>query len=68
MLFTDGSESNQQNKELALSAWAVVSVDEDEVVSAGWTPGLNQNVPRAETLALLAAVRWLSNERWSHLD
>ena len=63
MIFTDGSGSNQQNKELALSAWAVISADEDDIVCSGWTPGLIQSVPRAETWALLAAVRWVSNEK-----
>ena len=57
-LFTDGSCLHGDIPSLALAAWAVVSATSAQVVACGPVPGLLQTTPRAELLAVVAALRW----------
>ena len=57
-IFSDGTCSNPADADIALGAWAIVSVDLHCVVAAGCLSGILQTVPRAELSAALAALRW----------
>ena len=55
--FTDGSCDNPTSAEDSLAAWAVI-IAEDGVVASGVLPGIHQTILRAETTAVLSAIRW----------
>ena len=58
-LFTDGSCLWNTVPELATAAWGVVNATTQGVVACGPLPGQLQTTPRAEILAVIAAVRWV---------
>ena len=61
-VFTDGSGHQGIHQEIALAAWAIYLADENECIGAGWLPGLQQTVPRAEIYAVLQTLIWIGDE------
>ena len=61
-VFTDGSGSRGTTPEVSLAAWALYLADESACIGAGWLPGLDQSVPRAELFAVLQTLHWIGEE------
>ena len=59
-VFTDGSGRNVSHPTLMLTSWAIYLADEGGI-AAGWVPGLDQTVPRAELWAILQALLWIGD-------
>ena len=57
-VFTDGSCLQWDFPCLALAAWAVVNANTGLVLNSAPVHGLTQSAPRAETLAVLSAIKW----------
>eukprot|EP00438_Fugacium_kawagutii_P024523 Skav231374 [mRNA] locus=scaffold1586:776664:778895:+ [translate_table: standard] len=57
-VFTDGSCDSPADEEEALASWAVVVADKGPL-SSGPLKGIQQNVLRAETTAVLNALLWI---------
>ena len=60
-VFTDGSCIHGRDPDIALASWALVLADE-ECIAAGWVPGIEQTVQRAELWAVLRALEWIGEE------
>ena len=58
-LFTDGSCLWGTVPELAIASWGVVNATTQGDVACGPLLGQLQTTPRAEILAVIAAVRWM---------
>lgn len=56
--FTDGTCENPTREKTALAAWAVVDPLENCVISSGPLVGPQQDILRAEIVAILSALRW----------
>ncbi|CAE6971394.1 Pol [Symbiodinium sp. CCMP2592] len=57
-LFTDGSCSEFGHGDFALAGWGLILANTGAAIACGQVPGLTQSAPRAEILAMTAAVRW----------
>ncbi|CAE7655752.1 unnamed protein product [Symbiodinium sp. CCMP2456] len=57
-LFTDGSCHEFGHADFALAGWGVILANNGAALASGAVPGLQQTAPRAEILAMTAAVRW----------
>ena len=61
-VFVDGSGINGKFPSLTLTSWAIYLADEEVCLGAGWVPGIEQTVPRAELYALIRALEWVGLE------
>ena len=62
-LFTDGTCTQVEAKELRLAAWGVVNATSGHIVGTGYVPGILQSTPRAEIYGVIAALQWVVRQQ-----